>query len=72
MVRAKLRMLRKQRGITQTFISGKLGFKHPSGYSNIENGRNGLSLEHAKIISDILGVPLEELTEDAKETFLSA
>lgn len=72
MVRIKLRMLRKKKGISQTFISQKLGFKYPSGYCNIESGRNKLSLDQAKIISEILGVSIDELAEEKQETFLSA
>lgn len=61
MVRIKLRKLRKQKGISQTFMSSALGYKHPSGYSNIENGRVGLRVEQAKTLAEILGVTMEEL-----------
>lgn len=64
-VRLKLRGLRKKKGISQTFISNALGYAHPSGYSNIENGRTSLKYEHAKVIAGILGVTIEELEEDA-------
>lgn len=63
-VRMKLRQLRIQKGISQTYISKKLGYKHPSGYGNIEMGRNRLSLENAAIVAEILGVTVDELTED--------
>lgn len=65
MVRIKLRKLRKLKGISQTFMSNALGYKHPSGYSNIENGRVGLKLEQAKTLAVILGVAIEEITEEA-------
>jgi transcriptional regulator with XRE-family HTH domain len=68
----KLRKLRKQKGISQTYIAQKLGFKYPSGYCNIEMGRIQLKLDHAKIICEILGVTLETLSEDEVESFLSA
>lgn len=63
-MRNKLRQLRLQKGISQTYISQKLGYTYPSGYGNIEMGRNRLSLEHAKVISEILGVTVDELTEE--------
>lgn len=66
----KLRKKRLEKGISQVFISKKLGYKTASGYANIEAGRNKLSLENAKIIAEIIGVPLEELffTEKLHET----
>lgn len=64
MIRSKLRNLRKQKGISQTFISKALGYKHPSGYSNIENGRTDFRLEQAKVVAEILGVNVEELIEE--------
>lgn len=63
-MRTKLRQLRKQKGVSQTFISNALGYSHPSGYSNIEHGRSKLTYEHAQVISDILGVGIDELSED--------
>lgn len=65
----KLRRLRIEKGISQAFISRKLGYKYPSGYSNIENGRNRLSLEQAKIVADILGVKVDELLDDDGKNF---
>lgn len=67
----KLRLLRKSRGISQTFISEKLGYSHPSGYSNIENGRVKLRFDQAQIIANILGVSIEELQEDS-ENYLAS
>lgn len=68
-MRHKLRTLRKQKGVSQTFLAEKLGYKHPSGYCNIESGRNRLSLEHAVIIADILGVSVSDIAEET-ENFL--
>jgi len=62
----KLRSVRMQKGITQTFLAKKLGFKTASGYNNIEMGRTKPSLEQAKNISEILGVPIEELFFEEK------
>jgi putative transcriptional regulator len=57
----KIQQIRESKGISQTFLSQKLGFSHPSGYCNIEKGRNRLSLEHAIIIADLLDVKIEDL-----------
>jgi transcriptional regulator with XRE-family HTH domain len=60
----KLRKMRKEKGISQTFLSNALGYKHPSGYSNIEHGRIDLSLAQAKVIAEILGCTTDELAEE--------
>ncbi|OMF47755.1 helix-turn-helix domain-containing protein [Paenibacillus amylolyticus] len=63
-MRTKLRKLRMERGISQTFLSKKLGFSYPSGYSNIEAGRNRLGYDQAVIIAEILGVDVSDLEEE--------
>lgn len=60
---SKLRDIRKQKGVSQTFISNALGYSHPSGYSNIENGRVRLTLKQALIIAKILNVSVDDLIE---------
>lgn len=65
-MRNKIRQLRLKKGISQAFISRKLGYKRASGYGNIEMGRNRLGFEQAVIIAEILGVPVDELSEDDK------
>lgn len=62
----KLREIRKSRGVTQTFIANQLGYKSVSGYNNIELGRVRPSLDHAKIISDIFGLTIEEVFFEEK------
>ncbi|WP_397537843.1 helix-turn-helix transcriptional regulator [Rummeliibacillus pycnus] len=57
----ELRAARKAKGITITFLSKKLGYKNPSGYANIEYGFVKPSLENAKIIAELLDVPIDEL-----------
>jgi putative transcriptional regulator len=63
-MRHKLRMARQEKGITQTFIAKKLGYKTASGYNNIEMGRTKPSIEKAKKIADILGKSIDELFFD--------
>lgn len=57
----KLEKYRKERGISITFISRKLGYKRPSSYGNIEKGKTNLSFINAVKISQILNVEIEEL-----------
>lgn len=57
----KLREIRISKGISQTYLAKKLGFKNPSGYNNIESGRTKPSLQHAKIIADILEMRIEDI-----------
>ncbi len=68
-MRKKLRQLRKDRGISQTFLAKKLGFKYTSGYSNIEYGTNRLSYEQALTIAGVFNVDVNELTEDETSFF---
>ena len=60
----KLRQVRKSKGITQTFMASKLGYKKASGYANIESGHRKLSLENAKKIAEILDMDINELFFD--------
>jgi len=57
----KLKQARKAKGLSQTFMAKNLGYTYPSGYANIETGRNKLSLENAKKIADILQMDVNEL-----------
>ncbi|MDF2056335.1 helix-turn-helix transcriptional regulator [Priestia megaterium] len=57
----KLKEARLAQGISQTFMAKKLGYSYPSGYANIETGRNKLSLANAKKIADILQMDVNEL-----------
>lgn len=66
MIRHKLRKRRLEKGVTQTYIAKKLGYKTSSGYANIEMGRNKPSLENALIIADILDSDVEEIFFEEK------
>lgn len=68
-MRKRLRQLREERGISQSYIAKKLGFKYSSGYSNIEYGFNRLSYEHALIIAEIFGVNVSDLEETDTKKF---
>lgn len=66
MIQEQLRRARKSKGITQTFMAKKLGYKMASGYANIESGHTKLSLENAIKIAEILEMDLEEIFFDKK------
>ena len=57
----RLRELRKKRGVSISFVAVKLGYKHPSGYANIEYGINRLRLDQAKTVADLFGVTVNDL-----------
>lgn len=64
----RVRKLRKERGITQTQMAKKLGYKSVSPYNAFENGKKkrGVTVEQAQVIARELGITLDELL-DAKK-----
>jgi putative transcriptional regulator len=62
-LRNRLRQLRTEKGLSQTYLAKKLGYKTSSGYSNIEYGINRLRFDQALILADEFGVELSELEE---------
>ncbi len=54
--------LRKQRGLTQEQIAGKIGITRQS-YFAIEKGKRELTISEANIISDMLGVTIDQLAD---------
>lgn len=56
----KLKELRESKGITQTFVARKLGYKYPSSYSLIEKGERKLDIITAKKLADIYEVSLDD------------
>ncbi|AQY50975.1 helix-turn-helix transcriptional regulator [Listeria weihenstephanensis] len=57
---AKVRSRRESLGISQAFISRKMGYKYSSGYSNLEKGMVRLSAEKAAVLADILHCKQED------------
>lgn len=55
------RQIRLEKGIKQSFVAKKLGFKAASSYSDIEKGRRNLSAEKIPMLANALGVQIEEL-----------
>ncbi|WP_430535777.1 helix-turn-helix transcriptional regulator [Listeria rocourtiae] len=57
---AKVRKRRESLGISQAFISRKLGYKYSSGYSNLEKGMVRLTAEKAAVLAEILRCKQED------------
>jgi transcriptional regulator with XRE-family HTH domain len=60
----KLRILRKQRGMTLRNLADELGFSSSGSVGDLESGRKKPSLEVAIKISRIFGVPVDQLVKD--------
>ena len=58
----RIAQLRKERGIPMQDVADTIGISRPS-YSNYEKGRKKLSLEEAKKLSDMLGIPLDAFVD---------
>lgn len=59
---------RKKKGISQKFLSDKLGFSSAQFISNIERGVAPCPPKHFGNISRVIGLPTRELVEaDAKD-----
>lgn len=56
MVNAKLRELRKERGLTQEAMAFALGYKDKSSYCLIENGKSRVTVDTAKKIASVLNL----------------
>jgi transcriptional regulator with XRE-family HTH domain len=63
----KLRILRKQRGMTVRELAEALGFTTHGYIGDLESGRRKPSLELALKIADFFGVPIEQLARDDLE-----
>ena len=56
-----IKEIREQKGITQAYVSTKLGYKSSSMLSEIESGKKGLDAEKIPLLANILGVSINEL-----------
>ena len=64
----KLRILRKQRGLSQRELAEALGYVSATAYiSDFENGRRKPTLEFALKVSEYFGVPVDVLVKDELE-----
>ncbi len=55
----KTKKIRVNRGYTQNDMAKILGYKHKSGYNKLELGDRKITLDQAKIISDLFQLPIE-------------
>lgn len=56
-----IKEIREGKGLTQAFVSKKLGYKSPSMLSEIESGKKGLDAEKIPLLANILGVPINQI-----------
>ncbi|BDU82237.1 helix-turn-helix transcriptional regulator [Clostridium perfringens] len=61
----KLKEIRANKGYTQNDMAKILGYKHKSGYNNkLELGDRKITLDQAKIISDLFNLSIEVIFFD--------
>ncbi|WP_018931331.1 helix-turn-helix domain-containing protein [Gracilibacillus lacisalsi] len=57
----RIKEIRKSKGLTQAFVSKRLGYKSPSMLSEIESGKKGLDADKIPLVAGILNVDICEL-----------
>lgn len=62
----RIRKIRQDKGITQKFVSEKLGYENASTLCAIEKGERNLPSKKIPIIVEVLDVSYEELFFDEK------
>lgn len=58
---SKLKLIRENKGLTQSDMAILLGYKHKSGYNKLELGDRKITLEQARIISTKFNMSIEEI-----------
>ncbi|MCM3312013.1 helix-turn-helix domain-containing protein [Psychrobacillus sp. MER TA 17] len=61
MVGKRVRELRLQKGIQQSFVARKLGYKSSSSLNDIEMGRRKLKADQIPLLAEILDVEVSDL-----------
>lgn len=61
---AKIRALRKQKGLTQEHMAQELGYETAIGYHYLETGKRRITAERLAKIAAILGVSVDDLYTD--------
>lgn len=62
----RIRKIRQEKGITQKFVSEKLGYENASTLCAIEKGNKELPSKKIPIVAEVLGVSFEELFFEEK------
>ncbi|MCX8046215.1 MAG: helix-turn-helix domain-containing protein [Anoxybacillus gonensis] len=57
----RIKEIRVQKGLTQSFVAKELGYKSPSMLSEIESGKKGIDAEKIPLLANILGVDINEI-----------
>lgn len=56
-----LKKIREEKGYTQEDMAKLLGYKHKSGYNQLETGKRKIVLEQAKTIADFFNKTIDEI-----------
>ena len=59
MIRDNVKAIREAKGIKATHVGRALGYATPQGYYYLENGQRDISAEKLRVISTLLGEPIE-------------
>ncbi|MBE2941936.1 helix-turn-helix transcriptional regulator [Anoxybacillus flavithermus] len=57
----RIKEIRIQKGLTQSFVAKELGYKSPSMLSEIESGKKGIDAEKIPLLANILGVDINDI-----------
>ncbi|WP_026701475.1 helix-turn-helix domain-containing protein [Salibacterium aidingense] len=62
----RARQIRINKGIKQSYVANKLGYRSPSSLNDIEKGRRHLKADKIPILAKALGVEVDDLFFDNK------
>ena len=58
---SQIKKIRLEKGLTQVYVSRKLGYKSASMLSEIESGKKGLDATKIPLLAKILGVEINQM-----------
>jgi transcriptional regulator with XRE-family HTH domain len=58
---SQIKKIRIEKGLTQVYVSRKLGYKSASMLSEIESGKKGLDATKIPLLAKILGVEINQM-----------
>lgn len=59
----RLKLLRKQKGLTQEDVAFQLGYKTRTGYHRLEKGSRSIRADQLAKLAILFNVPMEDLME---------